>query len=585
MTRNKYKAASTGVWVAVLLLFCVLIAAPASARDWRVSDFHSTIGVMDDGTMVVTERITLSFIGSWNGIHRTIPIEYPGPHGSNYTLFVDVRSVTDESDNKLKYESKRKGEYRDLKIYIPGATDTDRVVQIAYTVRNGVRFFEDHQELYWNVTGNDWPVPIDHASAFVSFPQRAAGTLRAQAFTGVYGSTLSDATSKVEGKSVEFETSNPLPMRGGLTIDVYLPKDTLKEPSALTRFLWFFESNSIILLPIIAFAVMFTMWRLKGRDPEAGLSVAPMYEPPKNMTPAEAGSLVDDSVDARDITSTLVDLAVRGYLKIEETDKTVLFFHNRDYVFHLLKPKAEWSGLAEHEREVLDNMYAGNMDSVPLSTLKNHFYTAIPSIKKYILSALKQKGMYTVDPDSANGYRLLAVFLIAAPFVLLQVFGIANFFLSPAVAIVSFLITLIIVFVFGRLMTAKTLLGVRTVVEIQGFKEFMTRVDADRLKRMPPDTFEKFLPFAMAFGVEKHWATAFEGIIQNPPNWYTGPGGYSPGQFRPLLFTNSMHSMTNSAYEAFVTAPRSSSSGSGFGGGGGGGFSGGGFGGGGGSAF
>jgi uncharacterized membrane protein len=112
----------------------------------------------------------------------------------------------------------------------------------------------------------------------------------------------------------------------------------------------------------------------------------------------------------------------------------------------------------------------------------------------------------------------------------------------------------------------------------------MNRVDKDRLQRMPPDTFEKFLPFAMALGVEHHWAQAFQGLIQNPPSWYVGPT-YPGYGWNPLLFSNSMSSMSSDMHQVFVSAPRSSSSGSGFGGGGGGGFSGGGFGGGGGSAF
>jgi len=111
----------------------------------------------------------------------------------------------------------------------------------------------------------------------------------------------------------------------------------------------------------------------------------------------------------------------------------------------------------------------------------------------------------------------------------------------------------------------------------------MNRVDADRLKRMPPDTFEKYLPYAMALGVEHHWARAFSGIVQNPPSWYVSPNGMTG--FNPVLFSNSMHSMASDMHQVFVSAPRASSSGSGFGGGGGGGFSGGGFGGGGGSAF
>ena len=134
-------------------------------------------------------------------------------------------------------------------------------------------------------------------------------------------------------------------------------------------------------------------------------------------------------------------------------------------------------------------------------------------------------------------------------------------------------------------MTAKTVKGARTQIAVLGFQEFMNRVDAERLKLMPPTTFEKFLPYAMALGVEHHWAQAFAGIVKDPPQWYVGPGGYVAG-FNPIFFSSSMHSMATDMHQVFVSAPRASSSGSGFGGGGGGGgFSGGGFGGGGGGAF
>ena len=540
---------------------------------------------MENGTMVVTEHIGLVFIGDWHGIHRTIPVEYPGPHGSNYTLFLKVSSVTDESGAALKYESSVKGGFRDLKIYIPGASDTTKEVQISYEVANGIRYFNDYDELYWNVTGNDWPVPIDYAGGFVLFPAHAAGQLRAQGFTGVYGSHDTEVSSKVEGNQVNIETTNPLPMRGGLTIDVYIPKGILKEPSLFTKVGWYVKSNPIVFLPLVAFAVMFTMWWYKGRDPDPGLSVAPMYSAPKDMSPAETGSLVDDSVDPRDITSTLVDLAVRGYIHIEEKTQKVLLFSNTDYSFRLVKPRAQWTDLRAHERGMLENMFSGGSDVIHLSDLKNRFYIALPGIKRNILSELKQKGMYLVDPDSANAFRILAVLLIAAPFVVAQVMGWAQFFLAPGVAVVCIVAAVVIVLVFGSLMTAKTLKGVRTVVEIKGFREFMNRVEAERLKTMPPDTFEKFLPYAMALGVEKHWAHAFQGIVQNPPTWYTGS---QPGYFSPIFFMNSMQGMTSSTYEAFTAAPRARSSGSGFSSGGGfsgGGFSGGGFGGGGGSAF
>jgi len=559
-----------------------LFAVPALAKSWRISDYQDTIVIVKDGSAVVHERINLVFVGEWHGIHRTIPVDYPGPSGTNYTLYFNVLGITDGNGHKLKYESKTSKGFRDLKIYIPNAVDTTTTVDIEYMVRNGVRYFADHDEFYWNVTGNDWPVPIDHVAARVSFPADAKGALRAQAFTGVYGAAERDATTDVQGSDVEFETTNPLPMRGGMTVDIYLPKDILQEPGALTKFFWFVGSNPIVFLPFVTFAVMFTIWWYKGRDPDAGRSVAPMYEPPPGFTPAEAGTLIDDSVDPRDITCTLVDLAVRGYVKIEETvDTTLLVFHHKDYTFHLLKPRDQWGKLAPHENVMLANVFA-NGDVIRLSSLKNHFYMALPIMKHDIKSALKSKGMYRLDPDSANSYNLGGGLLAIAPFALLQWLGVKDIFASTGLLIASAGISVVIFWLFARQMSARTMEGARTRVAVLGFQEFMNRVDADRLKRMPPDTFEKYLPYAMALGVEHNWAQAFAGIIQSPPSWYVSPNGYTG--FNPLYFSSSMRSMSTDMHQTFASSPRSSSSGSGFGGGGGG-FSGGGFGGGGGSAF
>ncbi|MGC1373073.1 MAG: DUF2207 domain-containing protein, partial [Candidatus Sulfotelmatobacter sp.] len=394
--------------VNVTVLACTL-AAPAFARSWRISNFQDDITVKNDGSVLVNETITATFIGDYHGIYRTIPIEYPGPNGTNYELFVGIISVTDGSGHKLKYDSSTSGAYRELKIYIPDADDATRTVEIAYRVRNATRFFDQYDEFYWNVTGNNWPVPIDHATATVHFPADAAGSLRAQAFTGVYGSTERDATAKVDGSAVAFETTNPLPMRGGLTIDVYIPKGILKQPSGFTKFWWFVGSNPVVFLPLVTLLVMFTLWWSVGRDPDPGESVAPMYEPPPGISPAEAGTLLDDSIHPRDITSTIVDLAVRGYIKIEQTDDKGLVFHHKDYIFHLLKPVD--NSLAPHEHVMLENIFPdgdGNNNQTQLSSLRNRFYAAVPVIREDIMSELKEKGIYTLDPESANGYSIAA---------------------------------------------------------------------------------------------------------------------------------------------------------------------------------
>jgi uncharacterized membrane protein YgcG len=570
----------------LLLLSALSAAAPAQSRNWHIGDFQDTISIATDGTALVSEKISLVFVGQWHGIHRTIPVEYPGPQGTNYTLFVDVLSVTDESGNKLKYDSSKSGSYRDLKIYVPGAVDTTRVVNIDYTVRNGVRFFDNYDEFYWNVTGNDWQVPIDHASAFVTLPDGASSGLRAQAFTGAYGSKLSDASAEVNGANVTSETTKPLPMRGGLTIDIYIPQGVLKAPSALTKLGWFLGSNPVVFLPLFTLAVMFALWYSVGRDPDPGASVAPQYEPPRGLCPAEAGTLIDDTIHPRDITSTIVDLAVRGYMRIEEKVDTFLVFHHKDYLFTLLKPQDQWGpDLTPHERVMLENIFLSGTGT-RLSSLKNRFYTVIPVVRQDIMSGLKTKGIYTVDPDSANGYSIVAAVVMAIVVVGVQVLGWINWLYSIPLLVVSVLVSALIWWLFARQMTAKTLSGARTQIAVLGFQEFMNRVDADRIKRMPPDTFEKFLPYAMALGVEHHWAQAFDGIIKDPPNWYVSQNGMTG--FNPIFFSSSMHSMATDMHQVFTSAPRASSSGSGFSSGGGfsgGGFSGGGFGGGGGSAF
>ncbi|MDR3748954.1 MAG: DUF2207 domain-containing protein [Acidobacteriota bacterium] len=570
----------------LIALFCMTLATPTFARDWRLARFDARMVVAQDGTTEVTERLDVVFEGVYHGIYRDIPIEYPGPHGSNYTLFLKVTAVTDGEGNRLKYESSTQNGSRHLKIYVPGAEDATRTVLISYSVRNAVRWFDDYDELYWNVTGNDWPVPIDEASATITFPANAAGSLRAQAFTGVYSSQERNANVQVRGNVVVLFSNNPLSMREGLTADVYIPKGILSQPSKLTQTIWFLRSNAIVLLPLWAFVVMFAFWWIKGRDPKPTISVAPMYEPPKGMTPAEVGALVDDAVHPRDITSTLVDLAVKGFIKIEETESKTLVFSHRDYTFHSLKPPGSWGSLQPHEKVMLNHMFAGGATEIRLSDLRNQFYVAIPTIKENILSELRSKGMYSVDPESAHAYVFAGVLFTAAPFILLQVLGTTSLFESLGLLIASAILSVIIIFLFARIMPAKSLDGVRIKTEILGFQEFVNRVDADRLKRMPPDTFEKFLPYAMALGIENRWAKAFQGITQNQPTWYVGPTPYAG--FNPIFFAGSMHNMAMDAHQAFVAAPRASSSGSGWssgGGFGGGGFSGGGFGGGGGGAF
>lgn len=571
--------------LAIVLILLVLLfeAAPAWARTYHVSQFNSTIHVQQDGSANISEQITFVFRGHFQGVYRDIPVEYPGPKGSNYSLFITVNKISDENGSPLKFEKNRSRGFLRLKIYVPGASDSTRTINIDYSVSDATKFFPQYSEFYWNVTGNDWLVPIESASTTLYFPENAAGSLRAQAYMGIYGSQ-EPAHVSVEDGVVTAESTGPLPARGGLTVDVYIPEGILRSPGTMAQVSRFIRSNPILTLPVWAFVVMFGLWWYKGRDPSAGMSVAPMYEPPQGMRPAEAGTLLDDSVNPRDITAILVDLAVRGYIKIVEAPHKGLLFSTKDYEFHLLKDRNAWSDLNDYERAMLEKIYSGGGTITRLSDLRNHFYTVLPLIKTEIVTALKAQGMYTVDPDSASQYMVLGALAVGLPYIAAQVLHIADFTDSIGPLVVCGIIAFLIIILFGRQLTATSLKGARTRVQVLGFQEFMNRVDADRLKRMPPDTFEKYLPYAMALGVEHRWAKAFEGIIQNPPSWYQGDWT----TFNTFYFVNSLGVMSQQAGSAFVSAPRASASSSGWSSGGfssGGGFSGGGFGGGGGGAF
>jgi len=258
----------------ILSLVLAAVALPAWARSYRVSDFTSTIHVDKDGSARVTEKISFTFNGAFQGIYRDIPIDYPGPRGTNYSLFVKISKISDESGSPLKYEQHSKSGFLHLKVFVPGAVNATRTVNIEYGVPNATKFFEDHDEFYWNVTGNDWSVPIDAASVTVFFPPETSGSLRVQAYRGVYGSA-EPAQSSVEGPSASAEAAN-LPMGAGLTIDAYIPKDLLSEPGNLSKAGWFVRSNPGLTLPLWAFVVMFSLWWFKGRDPNPRVSVAPM---------------------------------------------------------------------------------------------------------------------------------------------------------------------------------------------------------------------------------------------------------------------------------------------------------------------
>lgn len=565
------------------------LAPPVEAqqRSLEVLSFHSNISVQPNGDLLVDEIIQFRFEGSWNGVYRTIPVEYEGDYGANYTLRLDMREIRDDSGQELRWESERRGSNRLFRIYVPDAEDTDRTIVVRYRVANGLRFFEEHDELYWNVTGDESEVPIRSASAYVELPEGVTG-LRSTAYAGPYGSRGGDVRIAEGTEAVEFATAEPLRFREGLTVVVGWDPGVVERPTATDRFLGFLLSNILLLVPFGAGIGMYAAWRRHGKDPEVR-PVMTEYEPPEGLSPAEAGTLYDLSPDMRDITATIVDLAVRGFLTIEEVDSKGLFgLGGKEYYrFEIAAPRERWAELKYHERELMDAFFS-DRDQVSTRELENWFYRRLPDIKDDLRRALVDEGHYLRDPQKVRiGFAVLGLALAVVVAVGGSVLMSALLGQLPVMAIVAGILTGLVVAVFGWFMPARTEHGTRVFERLKGFEEFIERVESDRYERVvkTPEMFERFLPFAMAFGVEANWAQAFDDIYQTPPDWYRGSG--MPGHFRPHVLTHGLGRMSSTAGAAMVSAPRAKASssgfgGSGFGGGfGGGGFSGGGFGGGG----
>lgn len=568
----------------LLLVGIVLLAAgPARTqeRSWHLRSFRAQIQVRADGSLRVTEVLRPDFRGSYRGIYRTIPVEYRSPAGFDYDLDLEVVSVTDGRGSPLRHETGRDGRYLKVQVWIPGARDTVRTVAVRYRVDRALRHHEEYDELYWNVTGTEWGVPIDTAAATIELPEGVTG-VRVRSHTGPFGSRSSDAEVRTEGSRIHVGTAGRLEYGEGLTAAAAWDPGVVERPGLVDRTAWFLDNNGILLLPLLAGGLMFWLWYRRGRDPTPG-SVAPRYEPPEGLTPAEVGVLVDDRPDVRDLTATLVDLAVRGYVEIEARRESNLLglSSDREYTLHRRRPPAEWGDLREHEERLLEGVFADGRDSVELSELEDDFYRHLPEIRDEIFAALMQREVYRQRPDEVRrGYVFGGV--VAGTVLLVLGLGFGDLFsFAPLPATVGALGTGAMVTGFGWFMPVRTRSGTNVYGQVLGFEEFLQRVEEDRFRRMitGPEMFEEYLPHAMALGVEKKWARAFEEMYRRPPEWYSGTtsSGFDAG-----LLASDLRQLSSRAGSAMTSRPRSSG-GSSFSGGGG--FSGGGFGGGGGGAF
>jgi uncharacterized protein (TIGR04222 family) len=565
---------------AAWLVLSATSGAPAAlgvtARSLLVERFDAVITVFRSGNLEVEERLQVRFTGAWNGIERRIPIAGETAEGLGTAIDLEVQGVDDGAGRPLRWEGKREGREQVVRAWVPDAVDAVRTLRIRYRVGHVLGHPATHDELQWNVTGDAWAMPIAQATARVILPTGATG-VRAAAFTGAFGSRARDADVEVRGDEVQVRLQRPLALREGLTVVVGWDKGVVHAPSTAARLARTVRLNWPFGLPLLAVAVMGWLWHRHGRDPRLG-PITARYEPPEGLSPAEAGTLVDGKLDLRDVTATVVDLAVRGYVAIARARTAgLLAFGGSDWRFTLVKPRPAWEGLAAYERALLDALFERG-ESVTLGDLEHRFYTALPGLRDLVFAGMLARGYWRRRPDEVrSAFLAVAVALVGAAIVGAGLLTGALGGTRLAWAVGGF-VSAGVVAAFGWFMPARTAVGGRALAEVLGFEEFLSRVDEDRLTRVAvtPELFERHLPFAMALGVEARWVEAFARMHAEPPRWYQN----GDGVFEPRLLVADLGRMASQAATAMTAAPRSASDAGGLGG-----FSGSGSGGGGGSGF
>jgi len=581
------------VRLALLLAAALLTVGSSALASLEIGRFDVSIVLDPSGTLRVTEEIAVTFFTPHHGIEREIPVSYRDPRGANVAIDVDPERIALDG-GPVPYTVRRVG--RDLRLRIG---DPDRTIvgtytyTIAYAVDRAIVFHDDYLQLYWNATGNAWRIPIRQATATVSLPAAVdRATLSTISYVGPTGSSMRGNRATVSEAGDLVFSAEGLSPGEGLTIDVAIPRDQLpiEEPSSAQRLLWFLAANRYAALPIVALIGIIVLWLRVGRDPRKG-TIAPAFEPPRGMHPGEAGVLIDDRADLRDVSAMLIGLAVKGHMTIEEvdeteglTDRVKEFFGRSATDYRFVRRSASAEDLSDVEQRLFTALFdAEHPDVRTLSSLENEFYRHLPTIKSKLYGGLIEKGYYPHNPERTRRFYTSLGFLgVAAGAGIGFVSG--SLYLGVAIALCG-----LVVLAFSPIMPRKTRKGVRALEEVLGLAEYIRRAEIDRLEyhdapEKNPELFGKLLPYAIALNLTSIWTKQFEGLLDEPPDWYVG----SAPVFRPHLFTLSMLHMTRGMERTFVSAPRTASGGrsawsgrSSFGGG----FSGGGFGGGGGGGW
>lgn len=516
------------------------------------------------GLLVTTETIKLTFSGQNQGILRAIPQEY----GSSNTN-PKVVSVTRDGKNEpfITYESNKNLVAR---IGVAGTYITgEHTYEITYQVENVIRFYNDYDEIFWDVNGDQWLQTFESVNATLDSGGSITGP-GVKCFTGAFGSTAQNCETTDGSNMLTVKTTGPLGAGETLTFVGAFEKGYFT-PAPW----WETYRNFIIVSPLIAFQALIVRsahkkWSKYGKDYKKRGITVPYFGRPKNMSVMQASYVLENKLTPKHISASIIDLAIRGNIKITEKKERFKTKHE------LTLLKAENDGLTEDESLLLKELFSDFSvgSSVKLEDKKAKLYTAVTKLTKLIDEKTANKGFYELSPKNAS--KKIGLILAVALVGMIAGFGLASF--SYGLTALTGVVSMIITGVYSGLMTKRSQSGNMMVEHMEGLKLYLNQAEKDRIKQqdaveapLSPQSgqptrdikfFEKLLPFAVAMGVEKSWAKAFADIYTQPPDWYGG----NWNTFSTVALASSLAG-TSTATAASFSAP-TSSGGSGFSGGG-----------------
>lgn len=607
----------------ILILGLILLSTTSNAAvsTEKIYSYDSEIYIQEDASMIVEETIEV-YAGGINikkGIYRDFPTKYKDKNNNNYNVKFEVLEVLrDGKKEPFKTENQKNG----VRVYIGDSNKTLSSGYYTYTIKyktdRQIGYFDDHDELYWNVTGNGWSFAIDKATATVHLPDDVdMSKVNFEAYTGKQGSTEKEYTAYKDkyNNTVTFTTTSNLYSEEGLTIVVGFEKGIVHEPTFEEKLGYFFDDNKGVFIGLICTAIIIVYciitWCKVGKDPKKDI-IIPRYNPPEGLSPAEVKFI--DSMGRYDkvFESSILNLAVKGYLKIEnEEEKTFGIKSNKMTL--IKQEKTLENDISEDERDIYKslpqvakleyssslqtklvamqsgqrrflkkniegNMYRKNLGLVAISVVMS-IITLIISI---VFSIGMTEDMFVVPFMSiwlsvwtigivsmfktTNGFKSCGLILFMIPFLIGEAVGIGVLihFIGTGIALLILLLIIVNV-IYAFLIKAYTKEGRRIKDEIEGFKLFIKTASEDEIREQTPETFDKYFPYAYALGLENDWAKKFESVLESynyEPNWCTGM--YVGSSFRVTAFTNSFSSSFSKGISSASVHPSSSGGGSGF---------------------